>query len=255
MLNHRGLLLDNRCPRCNILAETILHYLRDCIFVQTIWKSIVFSKQIFFQGDDSYTWLQYGIRCSSMFLFMAAVWWIWWARNALCLDSELIPYFLLKMRIVDYALLLKNCHFHQHEVMLPKLVRWNALDGTGMILNVDGSSIGNPVIFGFGGLICNADGAWVHGFFGNLGVTNILHAELMAIYKGLLLVWEMNIKELWCYSDSVTAIKLISDPVNEWHHYATILNNIKEILNRDWQVSINQFMNSPIYELHDNIRI
>ncbi|KAK2412910.1 putative MO25 protein [Trifolium repens] len=53
-----------------------------------------------------------------------------------------------------------------------------------MILNVDGSSIGNPGISGFGGLIRNADGAWVHGFFGNLGITNILHAELMAIYRG-----------------------------------------------------------------------
>ncbi|KAK2425361.1 hypothetical protein QL285_035613 [Trifolium repens] len=107
-----------------------------------------------------------------------------------------------------------------------------------MILNVDGSSIGNPGISGFGGLIRNADGAWVHGFYGNLGVTNILHAELMAIYKGLLLAWERNIKDLWCYSDSRTVIKLITEPVDEWHHYAAILNNIKDILNRGWHVSI-----------------
>jgi ribonuclease HI len=173
-----------------------------------------------------------------MFLFMAAVWWLWRARNALCLDSELVPLFSLKMRIVEYALLLKNCHSNQRETLIPKLVRWNALGGTNMILNVDGSSIGNPGISGFGGLIRNADGAWVHGFYGNLGVTNILHAELMAIYKGLLLAWERNIKDLWCYSDSRTAIKLITEPVDEWHHYAAILNNIKDILNRDWHVSI-----------------
>jgi hypothetical protein len=35
----------------------------------------------------------------------------------------------------------------------------------------------------YGGLIRHADGAWVHGFYGNLGVTTIFHAELMAIYK------------------------------------------------------------------------
>ncbi|GAU20525.1 hypothetical protein TSUD_130830 [Trifolium subterraneum] len=99
-----------------------------------------------------------------------------------------------------------------------------------MILNVDGSSID---ISGFEGLICNADGAWIHGFFGNLGVTNVLHAELMAIYKGLLLAWEPNIKELWCYSDSEMAITLIIEPIDVWHHYAAILNNIKDILNRD----------------------
>ncbi|GAU30888.1 hypothetical protein TSUD_15740 [Trifolium subterraneum] len=110
-----------------------------------------------------------------------------------------------------------------------------------MILNVDGSSIGNPGISCFGGLIRNADGAWVHGFFGNLGFTNILHAELLTIYKGLLLAWELNIKDLWCYSDSEMAIKLITEPVDERHHYAAILNNIKDIL-----VEIDKFYHSYI---------
>jgi ribonuclease HI len=238
MLTHRGILHDNLCPRCNIHAETILHCLRDCDFALNIWKAIGFSSQTFFDKDNCYDWLRHGLRSSSMFLFMAAVWWLWRARNALCLDSELVPLISLKMRIVEYALLLKNCHSNQRETLIPKLVRWNALGGTNMILNVDGSSIGNPGISGFGGLIRNADGAWVHGFYGNLGVTNILHAELMAIYKGLLLAWERNIKDLWCYSDSRTAIKLITEPVDEWHHYAAILNNIKDILNRDWHVSI-----------------
>jgi hypothetical protein len=29
------------------------------------------------------------------------------------------------------------------------------------------------------------------------------------------------------------AIKLIIDPVDDWHHYAAILNNIKDIMKRD----------------------
>ncbi|PNX62930.1 ribonuclease H, partial [Trifolium pratense] len=104
-----------------------------------------------------------------------------------------------------------------------------------MILNVDGSSIGNPGISGYGGIIGNADGTWVHGFVGNFGVTNILHAELMAIYKGLHLAWELNITDSWCYSNSVMTLKLITETVDEWHHYAAIINNIKDILNRNWQ--------------------
>jgi ribonuclease HI len=71
-------------------------------------------------------------------------------------------------------------------------------------------------------------------YFGNLGVTTTLHAELMAIYKGLLLPWELSIKDLWCYSDSKNAIKLITETVNDWHHYAAIVNNIKDIFKRDW---------------------
>ncbi|MCI54853.1 ribonuclease H protein, partial [Trifolium medium] len=63
------------------------------------------------------------------------------------------------------------------------MVRWNVHGGIGMILNVDGSnvdgsSIDNPGVSGFGGLIRNSDGAWVHGFAGNISFSNILHAEL-----------------------------------------------------------------------------
>jgi ribonuclease HI len=36
----------------------------------------------------------------------------------------------------------------------------------------------------------------------------------------------------------VTALKLISNPVDEWHHYAAIIRNIKKIMNRNWQVVI-----------------
>ncbi|GAU12548.1 hypothetical protein TSUD_182620 [Trifolium subterraneum] len=186
-----------------------------------------FSDHHFFQGYDAYSWLRYDLSSSALLLFIAGIWWIWRVRNVLCLDSEMISFCPLKLRIMDYALLLKNCYFNTHETLITKLVKWNALGGTGMILNVDGSSIGNPSISSFRGLIRNADGAWVRGFFGNLGVTNILHAELMPIYKGLLLAWELNMKDMWCYSDSKMAIKLITDPIDAWHHYAVILNNIK----------------------------
>jgi hypothetical protein len=91
-----------------------------------------------------------------------------------------------------------------------------------MILNVDGSSIGNPGISGFGGLIRNSHGAWIRGVAGNIGCSNILHAECI-----------MEHKRLICYSDFIIAIKLIEDPINEWHHFASILHNIKDLLARD----------------------
>jgi hypothetical protein len=43
---------------------------------------------------------------------------------------------------------------------------------------------------------------------------------------------------LWCYSNSKNAIKLITERVDDWHHYAAILNNINDFLNRDWHVSL-----------------
>jgi len=108
----------------------------------------------------------------------------------------------------------------------------------GMILNVDGSSLGNPSVSGFGCLLRNDDGAWYSGFSGNIGFSNILHAELLAIYLGLRMDWEFGMSELMCYSDSKIAIKLIKEPVNDWHHYAAILHYIQELLSRDWQVEL-----------------
>ncbi|PNX84724.1 hypothetical protein L195_g040787, partial [Trifolium pratense] len=47
------------------------------------------------------------------------------------------------------------------------------------------------------------------------GFSNILHAELLAVYHGLALAWELDIKELLRYSDSKTVIKLLADPIND----------------------------------------
>jgi ribonuclease HI len=118
------------------------------------------------------------------------------------------------------------------------MVRWNAQGGISMILNVDGSSIGNPEVSSFGGLIRNSDGAWIHGFVDNIGYSKILHTELLVVYHGLILAWGLDVKEMWCYSDSKTVIKLPNDPVNDWHHYAAIIHNIKELLLRDWRVKV-----------------
>ncbi|CAL5206665.1 unnamed protein product [Lathyrus oleraceus] len=83
-----------------------------------------------------------------------------------------------------------------------------------MILNVDGSSFGNPVVLGYGGLIRNADDAWVYDFAGNIGYFNILHPELMMLYHGLCMVWQLGIKDLMYYSDTNYAIKFISESIN-----------------------------------------
>lgn len=93
--------------------------------------------------------------------------------------------------------------------------KWNAHNADGMILNVDGSSLGNHGISGFGGLHRKDDGVWYCCFAGNIGFSNILHVELLAIYHGLRIAWEFGLLDLLCYSDSKSAIKLIKESVND----------------------------------------
>ncbi|XP_045799915.1 uncharacterized protein LOC123894078 [Trifolium pratense] len=103
------------------------------------------------------------------------------------MENEVVSYFTLRMRIDNFAQLLKTCFLQQNISPTTRMVRWNAQGGNDMILNVDGSSIGNHGVSGFGGLIRNSDGGRIQGFAGNIGISNILHAELLAMYYGLVL--------------------------------------------------------------------
>lgn len=44
-----------------------------------------------------------------------------------------------------------------------------------------GSSLGNPGTTGVGGLVRDVSGSWLLGFYGRIGYSGILEAELMTI--------------------------------------------------------------------------
>jgi len=67
----------------------------------------------------------------------------------------------------------------------PRMVSWQHGDEDTMILNVDGSALTNPGKAGYGGLIRKHDGSFQLGFFGNVGISNILHAEIQALLTGV----------------------------------------------------------------------
>ena len=175
---------------------------------------------------------------ANIYTFLAACWWLWPARNSLCLANEVISPYSLKLIAVNFANLLAQSFPKSNLTTQLRLVKWNAYYGQGSILNVDGSSPENPGVSGLGGLLRNNNGAWIRSFSGNIGFSNILHAELMAMYHGLRLAWELEVTNLVCYSYSKTTINLIFATVNDWHHYAPIIRNIQELLARDWQVRV-----------------
>jgi len=82
------------------------------------------------------------------------------------------------------------------------------------IINVDGSSLGSPGRSVFGSVLRDSGGTWLCGFSGFIGISNNLHAELLAITHGLKLSWDKGHQNVICYSDSMCAIKLIQAPPN-----------------------------------------
>lgn len=69
---------------------------------------------------------------------------------------------------------------------------------------------------------------------GSVGIANNLNAELIAMLQGLQLAWAMEIRELFCYSDSTTKLSLLMEEVQPFHAYAPILKNIRECLSCGW---------------------
>ncbi|MCI24164.1 replication protein A1-like protein, partial [Trifolium medium] len=64
------------------------------------------------------------------------------------------------------------------------------------------------------------------------GSSDILLAELYAIYKDLLLAKDMSIDELVCYSDSLDCVNLIKDLHVKYHIHVVLIQDIKELLSQ-----------------------
>nr|KYP44262.1 14.7 kDa ribonuclease H-like protein [Cajanus cajan] len=65
-------------------------------------------------------------------------------------------------------------------------------------LNVDGSALTNPGDSGYGGLVRDHEGKFILGFYGSIGVSNNIHAEIMALLKGLEICWARGFTHVRC---------------------------------------------------------
>ncbi|KAJ1391393.1 Ribonuclease H domain [Sesbania bispinosa] len=97
-----------------------------------------------------------------------------------------------------------------------------------------GVPLGIPGGAGFGGVLRDSSGAWIRGFYGNIGFSEILQAELLAILHGLHIAWREGYRFIRCSTDSQFALNLICKPDSPFHKYASILSEIKGWSLRDW---------------------
>jgi len=111
------------------------------------------------------------------------------------------------------------------------MVCWNSNDFNCIVLNVDGSCLGDPIRAGYRGVVRNSDGFYLSGFSGFIvSTTNILFVELTAIHRRLLLAVQLGFEEMVCYSDSMLSIKLLTEHASSFHAYAVLIQDIKDIL-------------------------
>jgi len=58
----------------------------------------------------------------------------------------------------------------------------------------------------------------------------ILLTELSAIYHDLIMAKDLGYAEIACYSDSLGCINLINDPIERYHIYVVLIQDIKNLL-------------------------
>lgn len=231
LLQHRNIAPVATCSRCGENEETILHCLRDCRFSSDIWHNLGFITQEFFTESCAYNWLKNNANGTRPSTFLAGLWWTWRHRNLMCLNHETWSLPRSSFLIHDTATSIDASFQTATANHQERMVRWNQDNYNGHVLNVDGSCLGVPIRAGFGGTIRNAAGFYLSGFSGFIPISSdILVAELTAIQQGLRLAVEMGIDDLVCYSDSLLSIRLLIDHVSNYHVYAVLIHDIKDLL-------------------------
>lgn len=81
-------------------------------------------------------------------------------------------------------------------------VSWHPSRDDCIVLNVDGSSLGNLGPSGMGGVIRDTNGSWLVGFVDFLSIHDNLFAKLIAIYRGINLAWEEGYRNTTYYSST-----------------------------------------------------
>jgi len=90
-----------------------------------------------------------------------------------------------------------------------------------------------PNLGGFGGLIRNHTGYFLHCFFEKISRPCIIHAELLSLYHGLKLCCDTGFKHVLCLSNSTIVVDLIQKDLNVHHGYENLIMTIKHLFHRD----------------------
>jgi len=232
LLHHKNMAPSATCTRCGEEEETFLHCVRDCRYSRCIWQKIGFTGTDFYAAATAYDWINFGISASRSPIFLAGLWWVWRHRNLMCLNNENWPLFRICNNILSSADAISSAFQNDdRSASSDRYVKWNSRDHQAPVLNVDGSCIGTPKRTGYSGVLRNSVGYYISGFSGFIpNTTDILLAELTAIHQGLILVIDMDMNDLVCYSDSLQAINLVMNEIPRYHTYAVLIQNIKDLL-------------------------
>ncbi|KAK9288501.1 hypothetical protein L1049_016960 [Liquidambar formosana] len=109
----------------------------------------------------------------------------------------------------------------------PTYVSWTYPPNGWAKLNTDGSSFDNPGSAAVGGLIRDKAGNWLKGFLCNLGVGFNNTIELWALRQGIILTWDMGIRQLIIEIDSPASLHAIEHAISIFHPDGSLIEDCR----------------------------
>lgn len=97
-------------------------------------------------------------------------------------------------------------------------------------LNCDGAVSGAGAMAGCRGILRDASGKFIFAFSHKLEPCSVLEAELWAIYHGLSLAWGRGFRNIIIDSDSINAVKLLSEGCDQLHPCLHLVRGMKSMI-------------------------
>ncbi|XP_057418950.1 uncharacterized protein LOC130713176 [Lotus japonicus] len=235
-LVRRRLAVSDLCKRCKSEPETLMHCVRDCPLARKVWHAIGFVLPVSFFSHMSFAdWVQ-GFHGFGLTVLMATIWVIWKQRCRFIFAGDLQVVHQTVREVHVLWEVLARVYPHTAPSKQICFVRWQPPIDDFVALNTDESSFGNPGESGFGGVVRSSDGVWRVGFAGHIGVSDCLHAELLALLHGLDVCWIRRCRKVEVFTHSRMALGLITGYHSAFHKYEAVISRVKLLLKRDWDV-------------------
>ncbi|CAN1120796.1 Putative ribonuclease H protein At1g65750, partial [Linum perenne] len=117
-------------------------------------------------------------------------------------------------------------------------ISWKPANAPCFTLNTDGSVERANGDASAGGVLRNWQGRTVDAYTANLGKCSITRAELTGIIVGLERAWNAGIRELEIQTDSLAAVRLLTNDKATEHQHASLIAQYNRLLDRNWNISL-----------------
>ncbi|EOY34748.1 Uncharacterized protein TCM_042328 [Theobroma cacao] len=256
-MKSKGLQLASRC-RCCKSEESIMHVMWDNPVAMQVWNYFAKLFQICIINPCTINqiigaWFHSGDYCKPghirTLVPLFILWFLWVERNDakhrnLGMYPNRVVWRVLKL-IQQLSLgqqLLKwqwkgdkqiaqewGIILQAESLAPPKVFSWHKPTTGEFKLNVDGSAKHSHNAAG-GGILRDHAGVMVFGFSENLGIQNSLQAELLALYRGLILCRDYNIRRLWIEMDAISVIRLLQGNHRGPHAIRYLMVSLRQLL-------------------------